>query len=614
MIELVLTVITIGLGAAVLIILYNKRKNELGEAAVVERMSFEKLLAVIKSELAEMVKDEYVFGKSDVEWENSYKRKRRIKKALKNCVFGFDDQKIIVQDLIREIIAKQLPDIETINDLVDFDSPSLSHYWKWEILLYRLKSRTDENGNRLGKKALNYIIDTYGWSKPKDCTSLTGKQQLQHIVTASDLDFVFVSEIDEPLSYVEQLDILSIYLFSVFKGFGVVDSLREQSIDGINFGTSGQVMTSVSELPKTTRSVWIYNDGKYIHLDFLEFPNIDEIRRVILLIVMYRSPGPLTEKRGYIVNTMYDKSRVLAVRPPAGECWAVFIRKFNLTKIVLRDLYVKGSDEVNATLPVTLVEYLVMGLVNIAFTGRQGSGKTTAMIGAFASIDPRYNLRVLEMTPELYLRDRYPGRNIFSVAETLYQKPSELQDALKKSDAAISIVGEVATATVAARMIEMGLTASICTFFSHHAVTTSGLVTALRNCLMEAGGFSNEAVAEQQVLDVLRIDVHIDFDVEGFRYIERITQIIPITSYTPYPHIDPENIEYTAALSAQEYQKRITDQRNFETRDIVVFNKQSRKYEAAEWLSEELTSYILNTLPKEHRSDFADFVTENWGA
>ena len=59
------------------------------------------------------------------------------------------------------------------------------------------------------------------------------------------------------------------------------------------------------------------------------------------------------------------------------------------------------------------------------------------------------------MAPEMYLREIYPQRNILSVQETPTVTAAELQDALKKSDAALSIVGEVATDIIAARMIQM---------------------------------------------------------------------------------------------------------------------------------------------------------------
>ena len=61
------------------------------------------------------------------------------------------------------------------------------------------------------------------------------------------------------------------------------------------------------------------------------------------------------------------------------------------------------------------------------------------------------------MAPELYLREIYSTRNILSLQETVTVSAAECQDALKKSDAAVSIVGEVATDTIAARMIQMGM-------------------------------------------------------------------------------------------------------------------------------------------------------------
>ena len=73
----------------------------------------------------------------------------------------------------------------------------------------------------------------------------------------------------------------------------------------------------------------------------------------------------------------------------------------------------------------------MVGRVTCAFTGRQGTGKTTAMVASIAYIDARLTLRILEMAPEMYLRERYPDRNVYSVAETQYVSAAELQDALK---------------------------------------------------------------------------------------------------------------------------------------------------------------------------------------
>jgi pilus assembly protein CpaF len=227
-------------------------------------------------------------------------------------------------------------------------------------------------------------------------------------------------------------------------------------------------------------------------------------------------------------------------------------------------------------------------------------------------IDGRSNIRVLESVPELRLRERFPERNIYSVAETQWQSAEALQDALKKSDAAVTIVGEVASNEVASRMIQMAQVASQFTIFSHHALTAKALVFAIRNSLVESGGFNNMITAEQQVVDVLRIDVHIDFDVSGFRYIERITEIIKVEEGIPYPEFDPRNPDRSKAEIEREYYRRQTDRTSFTTRDIIRFNKQKRRYEAAEWLSPELSEHIYKNLPKEYAGRFFEYVKSNW--
>ena len=365
-----------------------------------------------------------------------------------------------------------------------------------------------------------------------------------YVITEEDIDAIY-AEKDYELTYSIMLDLLAILIYQRYKGFGIVDTLREMNINGFNCGTSGSILTALnnkdSTIMEAPRSVWLYFNGKYIHLRFLTFQTEEELRRVVQLLIRYNNPGPLTEKRGYLVNTMYDKSRVLAMRPPASEYWAVFVRKFTLSDSSLTALIDKPYVN-QAHLAIHLVQYLMMGQVTCGFTGRQGAGKTTMMTAAVKYIDPRYTLRVLEMAPEMYLRELYPERNILSVQETEYVSATELQDALKKSDASVSIVGEVATDAIAARMIQMGQVASIFTIFSHHANLAEQLVYAIRNSLVNAGGFSGSMLtAEQQVIDVIRVDIHLNYTTDGRRYIERISEIVKLEESVPYPEYDQDN-------------------------------------------------------------------------
>ncbi len=107
-------------------------------------------------------------------------------------------------------------------------------------------------------------------------------------------------------------------------------------------------------------------------------------------------------------------------------------------------------------------------------------------------------------------------------------------DVQKKTDGSVNIIGEVATDPVASWMIQSAQVASKFTLFTHHAKTFPDLVTALRNSMLRAGVFKNEQTAAEQVVQVLNFDIHLIKDFRGRRYIERITECIPVEEKNEY--------------------------------------------------------------------------------
>lgn len=83
-------------------------------------------------------------------------------------------------------------------------------------------------------------------------------------------------------------------------------------------------------------------------------------------------------------------------------------------------------------------------------------------------------------------------------------------------------------------MIQSAQVASKFTLFTHHAKTFPNLVTALRNSMLRAGVFKDEKTAEEQVVQVLNFDIHLIKDFRGRRYIERITECIPVEEKNEY--------------------------------------------------------------------------------
>lgn len=592
--------------------------------------TLEDVLEGVKKEMVEIVKEDITIGASEAEFNRLYKRKAAINDALKKCVFGIDSAKILVIDLIRGYIDENVP-MEQVAKILGLDEESEpSDHTIFEILMYRYKKQ-------YGKKALEAWIKKYNLDRERVALDSQRSQDAAYFITCDDLQQSYLDENIE-LSDDEKRDILAILVYQLYKGFGIFDTLREMDINGFNVGTSGSILAAVTNETnlqnRSNNSCWLYLSGKYIHLQFMNFGTEDELKRVIQLLIRYNNPGALTAKRGYVVNTMYDKSRILAIRPPASEYWAAFIRKFSLSDVSPEALIDKDYVH-NAQLCIKLVEYIIRGKITTGVTGRQGSGKTTFMSSIIRYVDPRYNIRVLEMAPELYLRELYPTRNILSLQETQYVSAEELQDALKKSDAALSIVGEVASAKIAARMIEMATLASVYTIFTMHPNTAKDLILNLRNNLVEAGGFSNMETAEKQVTDVVKLDIHLDYTPDGKRYIERISEIIQLDSNQQYPEFTepmPEQEEnesgehylgrlqeYDRKLSEfkarldRDYYYRQTDRISFKTHDIIRYNLETDTYEAVDRFSPQLEERIRYNLGRDFALEFEYFTLQNWG-
>ena len=607
-IEVIIIIAILIVTSVILLALYinNKGKKELIYHD--DYTSIDDVVEAVKEYMVEIVKEDYSASYSKEEFDRRYNRQARIIESLKQCTYGIERDKSIVIDLIKDFIDENVSD-ESVSKILGLDDESEpSDHTMLEIILYKYKKR-------YGKDALSQWIIKNNFDKERRATGSLREQDKAYFVTVDDLQQSYMEE-NIHLSKDEKRDVLAILVYQLYKGFGIIDTVREMNVDGMNFGTSGSILSTASsktaKMFRASRSFWLYFHGKYIHLRFMDFGSEAEVQRVINLIIRYNNPGALTAKRGYIVNTMYDKSRVLALRPPASEYWAVFIRKFTLKDVSTESLIIKPYTH-KGDVAVKFIEFLMRGQVTCGVTGRQGSGKTTLMTAMITYIDPRFNIRVLEMAPELYLRELYSTRNILSAQETYTVSASELQDAFKKSDAAVSLCGEVATDELAAKMIQFGMTASIFTIFSHHANTPKDLVLTLRNSIVNAGGFSNMETAEKQVTDVVKFDVHLDYTADGKRYIAAISEIVQLETNIPYPKYDETDGMNSMNRITTEYYQRKTDRIAFKVRKIMHYDLDTDTYICDQRISAPLENKMLSCIDAEIRDEFKKFILENWG-
>lgn len=549
------------------------------------------------------------------EYEKRMQSRNQLRAALKNCIFGDINAKNFVKNYIRDILLKSYKiDENNIDKVIPFDSPAdLSAQDKFEILLYLYKKEH-------GYWALEKMITEHDLDRPR---TEDDEESFRYVITAEDIEEVYREKVKRKIHFEDKLNIVVQRVYQLYKGYSCVDEIRDMKIDGVSGGVSGIPESFFQEigysrdlltrLPCAYDSVWIFFKGKTIHLSFLSFGSERELIRVCKNIYRYNNPGQLSETNAYMVNELKDGSRVVVARPPFCESWVFFVRKFDSApNKKLEELI----NDRNNQLPINCLKWLIKGCRVTAITGAQGSGKTTLLMSIVKFINRTFTLRIQEMAFELHLRKLYPDRNIVSFRETASISGQEGLDLQKKTDGTVNILGEVATAPVASWMIQMGQVASLFTLFTHHAKTTEDLVLSLRNNLLQTRVFSNEKIAEKQVADVVNFDVHLYRDISGKRYIQRITEIIPLDKSADYPdtYRNAENLEQkldSLYETMREYFIRVTDRKVFETRDIIVW--ENGEYKTAGMISKRSIDEMCQHLDMKEREEFFSFLRGNWG-
>lgn len=492
------------------------------EKRQLEHLEIPYLLSGIKEMLLQLTSNRMnEFSGSKESYERELNKRALLRKALKNCNVGSLEDKSYIVELIADLLEKYFLQVGEADQVIFFSKPKfLSAKDMFDILLYRYRKKYDE-------RALEQLITEEGW----DQLQKTDYETMATYTVCEEQVRKAYYRNSTVLQEREKIEIIAQRIYELYKGFGAIDGIRDMAIDGVSGGVSGLIDTdsgfdrrSLSEmkyLPHNYDSIWIFYKGKSIHLSFLSFESEKELRRVCQNIYRYNKAGQLSEDVGYKVNEMKDGSRVVVVRPPFSESWAFFVRKFHIQKLELEEL-IQGE---NCQFTIRLMKFLMKGGAITSVTGSQGSGKTTMLMALIKHIHPTHTLRVQEMAFELNLRKIYPYRNILTFKETNSISGQAGLDLQKKTDGCVNILGEIATDEVSVLMLQMAQVASLFTLFTHHAKTVNDLILSLRNSLLKCNVFRDEKVAEEQVVHVLDFDIHLNKDLEGRRYIERITEI-----------------------------------------------------------------------------------------
>lgn len=621
-----LLIILVFIIAIIYVLYYVKKKQSEEVIQEVEKddktYTLEKMRDYVKKRLDEITKiNLYDIGLSEEELKRRKSKKYALKKALKGCTYGDINDKRYVKELISDLLSKEYGVDETnISKAIPFDVPSLlTAQDKFDIIIYMYKKE-------FGYEALTELIKRYNLATLK---YLQGESKPCYVITEEEISDIYEKE-KLVLSFKDKLEVVVQRIYQHYKGYSSIDEIRDMNIDGVSGGVSGLPESFISQVaqtgttdyieqvsehrvPRACDSIWIFFQGKSIRLAFLSFGTEAELKRVCQNIYKYNNPGQLSDTNGYKVNEMKDGSRVVVVRPSMSETWAFFVRKFDVKRATVEQW---TGDMPGKEKAIDLLKYLVKGARITSITGEQGCGKTTLLMGLIENIYETMNLRITEMAFELHLRKVYPTRNILSMRETDTISGQECLDVQKKTDGSVNIIGEVATDPVASWMIQSAQVASKFTLFTHHAKTFPDLVTALRNSMLRAGVFKNEKTAEEQVVQVLNFDIHLQKDFRGRRYIERVTECIPVKDTSKYDFEYQKEKDMDSKVTkffqnATTYFSKVTEQNLYTYQNVLEYV--DGEYQLTNKITNQNIHDMRANMDETDAVEFDKFIEKYWG-
>ncbi len=164
-------------------------------------------------------------------------------------------------------------------------------------------------------------------------------------------------------------------------------------------------------------------------------------------------------------------------------------------------------------------------------------------------------------------------------------------------------------------MIQAAQVASKFTLFTHHAKTFPNLVTALRNSMLRTGVFKNEKTAEEQVVQVLNFDIHLTKDFNGKRYVERITECIPVEDVNEYTfdHRNEKTLEGKFDKFVDNTTRYYTKETNKELyRYVNILEYQDGTYAITNKISDKNLQEMILNMDDSDSINFRRFIDKYW--
>jgi len=165
-------------------------------------------------------------------------------------------------------------------------------------------------------------------------------------------------------------------------------------------------------------------------------------------------------------------------------------------------------------------------------------------------------------------------------------------------------------------MVQAAQVASDFTLFTHHAKTFPNLITALRNSMLRTGVFKNEKTAEEQVVAVLNFNIHLVKDFRGQRYIERVTECVPVEERNEYTNDHRNEKTFKGKMdkfmdNMTIYFGKITDRELYKHVNVMEYH--NGEYVMTNKISDPNLKIMREKMDEADVEEFDRFVERNWG-
>jgi len=455
---------------------------------------------------------------------NQEEYQQTISDCIRKCCSGHYGARDTVLELLYNLLEEKFfSEQGNIIRCIAFDEPEkMTARQQLEAMIYYFDLVEENRGFEL-------LCNRFGWNKNGDVIT---EEKVANAFF--DLNLIFSTE--------DKKRILVRIIFAETVGLGVIDTLNAQKgyIEEIQIGMSGraerqynykEVFSEKSGNDRFCREgVYIMARGCTICINAISFETEEEVQRVLRNLVKDAGGGELTKKNPMIVVDAPDGRRISVSRPPATDNWVGLIRKFDTVQVASFEKLYQGYPE-ERILP-ELLKKLVRSGRNIAITGEMASGKTTLFRACLAETKKEMNIRVIEADSfELNVRGFLPKANSVTMRVTDQTPAEDVLAFARKTTGQIFAIGEINSAAMAVMAMDLSKIASQL-IFSAHYVTTEHMIADFVNAKLCTGGYSEEIMAELDVVRCLGFDIHLRVK-QGRRYVQYINEVVPKRRKTP---------------------------------------------------------------------------------